>query len=360
MTNTYNDILNRMKKTFYNESGENPDESGEILARLKAAATEIFSLYTFGDFITKQAYLKTASGEYLDRIGETFCLKRKSKCYAFGEATFCCAENEETVVTIPKGLIVCSSAEPYIQYTTLESATVSSENTEATVKIRSVEAGSKYNRTEGFIDTMVNPPAKIISVTNKKKITGAFDDETDDKFRKRISVFFNRYLNGYNKASIEKTILDYDEVQDCYVANPNISNNIYVYIRPRENDLTKEFVDKVEKSFEYFKMLNSALIVEQALPDYAYSHVTVGKDAYKKRDEKELTKEIKETLLQINSQTKMGEYIRISDVENKINEINGVRECSVACSNANGDIVPCEPKYFIEFVLYTEVGFYDV
>ena len=129
MTNTYNDILNRMKKTFYNESGENPDESGAILTRLKAAATEIFSLYTFGDFITKQAYLKTASGEYLDRIGETFCLKRKSKCYAFGEATFCCAENEETVVTIPKGLIVCSSAEPYIQYTTLESATVSSENT---------------------------------------------------------------------------------------------------------------------------------------------------------------------------------------------------------------------------------------
>lgn len=360
MTNTYEDILNRMKKTFYNESGENPDESGEILARLKAAATEIFSLYAYGDFITKQSHLKTASGEYLDRIGESFCLKRKGKCHAFGEATFSCAENEETTVTIPKGLIICSSDEPYIQYETLESASVSAEHPQATVKIKSVEAGSKYNRRENFTDTMVNPPAKIVSVTNQSKITGGFDDETDDKFRQRISVFYNRYLNGYNKASIEKVIMDYDKVRDCFVANPNRSNNIYVYIRPNEKDLTKEFINKIEKSFEYFKLLNAKLIVQQAYSDDVFIRMTVGKDAYKKRDEKEITKEIKETILKINSQTKMSEYLRVSELENEINKIDGVCECSLACLNAEGDLIICDPNHFIEITLYEEIKYYDV
>ena len=66
MAYSYNEILERMEDKYYQLSGYRADECGDIGIRLRVLAGEIFSMGTQMDWLRKQIFFSTASGEMLD------------------------------------------------------------------------------------------------------------------------------------------------------------------------------------------------------------------------------------------------------------------------------------------------------
>ncbi len=78
MNLTYDEILNSMKIEFAGEKGEAVKELSDIEARFKAVASEIYSVSAYGDYIMKQSFPQTATGEFLDRHEELRSITRKT------------------------------------------------------------------------------------------------------------------------------------------------------------------------------------------------------------------------------------------------------------------------------------------
>ena len=82
MKSTYNEILQNMKAAYNKELGREIAENSIDEKKLEAIASELYGLSCYGDFILKQAFVQTATGEYLDRHGALRDCKRKLGTYA--------------------------------------------------------------------------------------------------------------------------------------------------------------------------------------------------------------------------------------------------------------------------------------
>ena len=67
---TYNEIYTRMKNRYIEESGSDFDEKSDIAVRLKVLAGEIYNAETSIEWLKRQIFVTTASGEFLDEIAE--------------------------------------------------------------------------------------------------------------------------------------------------------------------------------------------------------------------------------------------------------------------------------------------------
>lgn len=65
-----------------------PDDASDIGIRMKTLAGEIFSLESSLDFLKRQMFPTTATGEYLDKHAEMRGLKRKPAIKASGKLMF--------------------------------------------------------------------------------------------------------------------------------------------------------------------------------------------------------------------------------------------------------------------------------
>lgn len=88
MSEAYSEILERMQTEFEKNAGYVPDDASDISIRMKTLAGEIFSLESSLDFLKRQMFPTTATGEYLDKHAEMRGLKRKPAIKASGKLMF--------------------------------------------------------------------------------------------------------------------------------------------------------------------------------------------------------------------------------------------------------------------------------
>ena len=162
---TYNEIINKMKAAYFERCGESVKAFSDTSARLEAAASELFSLACEAEFIFRQAFPQSATGEYLDFHAELRDIQRKQSSKAMGELTFSVIEAAESDVEIPKGTICSKADEVYVQFITTENAVISAGDTEVTVPASALENGGEYNAPAGTVTVMVNPPAGVDGVS---------------------------------------------------------------------------------------------------------------------------------------------------------------------------------------------------
>ena len=125
------------------------------------------------------AFVSTATGNSLDRIGTLMGVSRELQQHAEVSVTF-----TGTVGTvIPTGFAV-STADNLV-FNTLSDATVTSDGTVA-VMAECEETGEIGNVEAGAIMIIVNPVADVTSVTNYSAATGGKDKENDAEFRERM------------------------------------------------------------------------------------------------------------------------------------------------------------------------------
>ena len=101
---TYDEILTAMKKAFFDSCGRNVDNMGDIDARFQAVASELFSLGCKNDFLLKQAFPQTATGDYLDRHAAMRDIQRHTGTKAHGVLRFSVSQPTINDISIPISL----------------------------------------------------------------------------------------------------------------------------------------------------------------------------------------------------------------------------------------------------------------
>lgn len=339
---TYNEILNSMKNQFFDICGENVDLMGDLGARFQSVASEIFSLYCYGDFIMKQAFPQTATGEYLDYHAQMRNIERKSASKARGFVTFYINEASENDIEIKSGVICSLSDRPYIEFETTENVVLKAGDTQVQAEVMALEAGSDYNVAAKTVDTMVNPPSYIVGVTNDNKFTGGNDIENDYSLRKRIVSAYSLPATGVSLESIQQTILQFDEILDCIVF---MEDKVYmeVYVRTVSGEVDDDIMNKINNAVLIAFIVNYTVEVWPAEPVECSLVLSAKCTSHSDQAKENITTLVKDYLAAM----KIGENLNLNKLIYEISKLDYVEYCEIGSSNAVNNTVMCDQDKYL-------------
>ena len=124
---TYDEIYRRMSEKYTAESGFEIDPSSDIAIRLRVLAGEIYNAGCSLDWLKRQMFADTATGDNLDKLAAQRGIVRKPAKKAEGELIFSVNEPLDYPIEIPEGTVAATYGEtPVRVYTwmTLTSACV--------------------------------------------------------------------------------------------------------------------------------------------------------------------------------------------------------------------------------------------
>ena len=259
---SYNEILENMKTTYFEQSGEVLDMNGESGIRFKAIATELFNLYVAGEYLLKQSAWMTATGKYLDRIATECSVVRKKASKAVGEITFLIDGVREKDTVIPEGVVCSKKGYKYIQYKTLEQGIIRAGETAVSVRAEALFCGEEYNASYGEVSVMVNPPSGIAMVENRVSFIGGCDDENDEALRLRIKDALMYPANGVNAEFLKGRIMTYDEVIGCDIIRENAK--LVCVLKTRDKTVSTDLEQRVRDVLSLFTLFNFEFEVRNA------------------------------------------------------------------------------------------------
>lgn len=332
MNITYNEILNAMKTAFFNECGETVQPLSDLGARFKAVASELFSISCYGDYILKQSYPQTATGEYLDFHAQLRGLKRKSAAKASGSLTFSISEALQTDTQISAGTLCAVKDAPYIQFSTNESVTIPAGETAAVTAATAIACGEEYNVKSGEVTVMVNPPIGVNAVVNDFDFCGGYSGESDSELRKRIISAYSVPLKGLSTEMLRTAVLENDDIIDCSIVKKDSGVNVYVVTR--QYDINDEIVSSVINSLQILEFFGMGVEVYPAVQKPFDLNIEVCANAVADR-------EILSAVNEFARSVKIGENIKLNQLISIIASIEQVEYCSVGSSTADGGIISC-------------------
>lgn len=286
MSITYNGILNEMKAAFYNECGSRVNDFSDIELRFKAVASELYSVAANSDFVLKQAFVQTSTGEYLERHAALRGITRKRSSKAFGVLKFYVSEALVSDAVIPEGTVCSVPDKPFIQFSTDERAVIRAGELFAEVSATAVSGGEEYNVDAQQISVMVNPPEYILGVVNENEFTGGADDESDEALRARVISSYNALSNAINQKSTAELLTSLDEVLDAYVSLGD-NGDLNVCIKLRTNSIDADLKEKLDNllAFAFLSSVPVHYIIAKrsAFSASAAVKITKGQDGAKIR-----------------------------------------------------------------------------
>lgn len=232
MDYSYDEILERMNNKFLELSGYEADRVSDIGIRIRLLAGEIFSLSSDIDWIKKQMFPNTASGEQLELHAQQRGLERKTGNKATGQIMFQVDTPLEYELVVPKGTI-CTTTDGSLNFITTEDATIIRGGNYVLVDSEAEKSGTQYNVSPNMITTIVTYFSVGISVKNSSSFIDGTDDETDDQLRERIMDSMENIPNGANSKyyiSLAKTV---DGVQSASIVQRDNQSIVEMYIAGR-------------------------------------------------------------------------------------------------------------------------------
>ncbi|MBQ8539016.1 MAG: baseplate J/gp47 family protein [Ruminococcus sp.] len=266
---SYEEILNRMVEKYEELSGFSINSESDIMLRLKVLAGEIYNSTTACEFLKRQMFLSTASGEYLDKHAFTRGLYRKQAVKAKGEVTFYRSVINSTDVVIQKGTVVSTAGPQIRQFVTLETVTMLKDTGSVTAKAQAIEGGASYNVIKDTVTVLVTPPIGVTGVKNQMAFTGGSDEESDEELRERVLYSYRDISNGTNAVYYKRLAESVEGVYSASIvsrARGAGTLNVYVCGKGEEASLNKEHIEKVQKVLDENRELNVDILVVYALP----------------------------------------------------------------------------------------------
>ena len=260
----YEDILNRMKENYETRAGAAVSEESDIMIRLKVLAGEIFKQQQNEDFILRQLFPITASGEYLDRHAQSRGLRRKEALKAKGTVLMYADEAHISEVTIPAGTIVADSV-TLKRFETDETAVIAVGEDEVLVPVTAVEAGAASNSRGGNITVLVTPVAGVIRVYNGSLIRGGTDTENDESLRQRVIESYQNISNGTNDAYYKSLAESVDGVYSAgAVGRVRGAGTVDVYVCGEGEPLSNQKIGEIQTLISNERELNVDVLVQNA------------------------------------------------------------------------------------------------
>lgn len=352
---TYNEILEKMELAFFNESGQSIKNMSDLELRFKAAATEIYSAYANADFVLRQAFAQTATGEYLDMHAQLRGIERKQSARAHGALTFFVSEPLEEQIIIPAGTICSNEGNPQIQFETDAQATLPAGELSCTVAATAVTHGREFNLSQGEVTVMVNPPEYIEGVINDTAFTGGCDDESDSSLRERIISSYSVTSNAVNKKSAEELVMTLNEVSDCNISLDE-SSALTVCVKTADDNVSQELCDEITNLLGFAALCGVEInAVPASKVDFSIRAAVKIKRGYNREAlEAELLEKIREAC----SQEKIGKSIKASEITPALYGTQGAELIELALSPGAEGVAACGAR---EYLVLTDarVDFYE-
>lgn len=205
------EIYSGLMDSYYEQTGFDMLDSCELAVRFKAAAAQINALYSYMDWVRRQCFPQTASGDALDMHAQMRGLERKSAEAAGGEIRFYIPAALAEDLSIPSGTVCLNSGA--VRFATTAEAVITAGALYAQAPAVACEAGSAGNVSAGTVCYMSSPPAGVGSCVNPAAFTGGSDAESDDELRARVLATYTSLTNGGNAAYYEAAVLGTEGVE---------------------------------------------------------------------------------------------------------------------------------------------------
>lgn len=339
MNKTFDDIINEMKNAYFTSKGEKLDENSETAKKFEAVASELYAISCYGDFILKQAFVQSASGEYLDAHAQLRGVTRKTASTASGTLTFYLLEPSETNIVIPKGVVCSVSKKPYLQYATDEEVSIKAGELSVSVNASAVSPGEEFNVLSGEITVMVNAPAGIYGVINDGDFKGGCDNERDSSLRRRIIEHYCYSPNGINCKSVANVVMDLDFVLDCSIPPCETPGEIVVVVKTKSGELNVREYASIQACVGIAELVNFNINVILAQnEDFSMTVEAKVRSGFSKTD---IQSQIEICVKEICSALKIGEYLSLNTVSKQLVKIEGISEFNVYSTGALGETINC-------------------
>ena len=342
MSKAYDEILSSMKREFFEKCGKRAESFGELNARLETVASEIFSLYCRCDFVLKQAFAQSASGEYLDFHAALRGIERKRAAKATGSLTFTIDEISDVDTEIPEGCLCSLEEEPTIQYITTETGVIPAGEESVTISAEAADFGSEYNVPAGAVTVIVNPPLTVAGVTNDEAFEHGFDDEGDEKLRKRILSSYSIPQTGFSLKSVKEAVMSIDGVNDCNVYKT--SSRIYVILNVGGGNITDEIRNAVYDKLYIFDLYGTPSTVRAAqASDYSLKlDVKCNVGEYER-----ISAEVENSVRKYTGSQRIGENLILSKISYSASCVDGVEYCEIASGSALDGVIYCDNDKYL-------------
>ena len=245
---TVDEIYQEMLECYGERTGLGLEEGCDLAVRLYAAASQIYSLWVQADWVNRQAFPQTATGEYLDRHAQLRGLERKQAQKAEGKVCFFLEVPAEEERLVPKGTICMTTG--FIRFETMEAGVISAGNLSVEVPVRAINPGAMGNVAAETISTMTVAPVGISGCSNPNPCSGGGDQEGDEELRIRVLGTYRRMPNGANAAFYEQEALSFEEVAAAaVVARPRGVGTVDIVVTELKGLPDQELLIKLENHF---------------------------------------------------------------------------------------------------------------
>lgn len=147
------------------------------------------------DYIKEQAFIHSASAEYLWRNVNDFNISVNFGAKATGVVKFSRLATPAVDITIPAGTQVTTAAELLggLIYVTTETVVLLSGTASIEAPVEAFYYGTVYNVPAGSIAYIVNPISGVDSVTNEASIIGGETEDDAEEMRAKAIGFINNF-----------------------------------------------------------------------------------------------------------------------------------------------------------------------
>lgn len=262
---TYEEIYQRMRSKYIEESGCEFDEASDIAIRLRVLAGEIYNSLVSQNWLKLQMFSDTASGEFLDKIANQRGLVRREALKSQGEIAFMISEPVDHNIIIPKGTVVATDDLDPIRFVTTEDGEISAGNTIVSLYAEAEIAGVSGNVMANRVVIAVSVPAEIENVTNSYLFDGGEDKESDIELRKRIQDSYVNRNNGTNKSYYKQLALSVDGVAKVgVIAKARGNGTVNIYVCGSKGGVSDDVVARLQSIVSKQRELNVDVMVYKA------------------------------------------------------------------------------------------------
>ncbi len=262
---TYEEIYQKMKSEYENQTGNTFNEESDVAIRLRVLAGEVYNVKTSMEWLKRQMFSATASGEYLDYLASQRGLSRKQPQKSKGQLTFKIVEPETHAIVIPKGTVVATADSEPVRFVTLVDKEISAGQLSVSVFAEAEKPGRKGNINLNKAVIAVSVPAEIGSVTNSVRFSGGEDIESDDELRERIKTSYLNQSNGTNRAYYEQLALSVEGIGKAgVVGKARGAGTVNVYVSGNDTEASDTAVAQVQTLMNKGRELNVDVLVQKA------------------------------------------------------------------------------------------------
>lgn len=216
---TVDEIYQEMTSKYADITGVAVRDGCDMAVRFFAAAAQIESLYVYNDWVQKQCFPQSATGNYLDYHAQMCGLQRIMAHESTGSITFYAQTPASWELWIPVGTVCVTASGARFETTQIGSIPVGS--TSCVCQARSIDLGTACNADADTIVYMPQPPVGVSSCTNVSPFTGGLDDEDDESLRSRILSSYSAVSNFASADYYEQKALSVDGVAAVKVLPKN-------------------------------------------------------------------------------------------------------------------------------------------